>query len=791
MTEPEQVAPASADGGSGQIERATYEIVRDRLVGLGADLRARAEALNAKRLELYGGTELEVIGSLRIRTEHNCVPRDIAQVGDTLVFGYNVFIGLKKETATSDVFTCQRFVEKEDGTFSFEDAEAPFLSDDKFVTDFSPRELYTYYASTRLLQLRNLGGKLLAIFQTGASALDHKVLRWSLDTAGNATYVDNRGERDHVFEPAHDFEWTQTTRDDHVQGTHPHVDILGEVFVETVGGDLTVKIEDNTEDGLGIYREPVADADQSLDDAEIQYAELGSLIVMRLLPFREETWRYLVFNRLTQKVVRIDAIGLACQQLPEDHGIIFPGGYFLRSGETKVFDAETDDLEFVKRIRSPNGEDVLYVFHHRNSGRFQLLPYNLLRKEVLTPIDCHGYTLFDSGRMIVFRATSDEPTRVHTMQIWQSPFCSDEFAARGTAAEASSYLEQIGNAELVRGISDALSIERAVGNQSESLQLYEDLIRTCGRALDSYHWLSHEEAEGVGPVVASIRDTAELIVDEFEKVQTIRRQSAEALREADLQMSELERSLQPDSWSEATQFTDALAALRRQRGHLISLRELRYIDLQRLDELEQQNVARFEQISGRTTGFLSDDAALEPYHARIAALESRIGGLETVKDAEPLTEEIDALDESLRLLTEIVSSLEVDDATVRAALLERISEVLAGVNRVRALSQAKVRDLRSHEATAEFAAEFRLFSQAASSAINLASTPEECDESLARQMLALEELETRYADFDEFLGSWSPSAKRSTRPSRRRSRSSSTSDSVAPNGSPRPLSASW
>ncbi|RKO52255.1 hypothetical protein D8O01_19785, partial [Acinetobacter baumannii] len=32
----------------------------------------------------------------------------------------------------------------------------------------------------------------------------------------------------------------------------------------------------------------------------------------------EEQWRYLVFNSLTGKVERIDAIGLACIQLPED-----------------------------------------------------------------------------------------------------------------------------------------------------------------------------------------------------------------------------------------------------------------------------------------------------------------------------------------------------------------------------------------------------------------------------------------------------------------------------------------
>ena len=53
----------------------------------------------------------------------------------------------------------------------------------------------------------------------------------------------------------------------------------------------------------------------------------------------------------------------------------------------------------------------------------------MIRKEVQTPIYCHGYSTFEDGRMIVFRQTSDDPTRVHPMQVWQTPFLGDLFAA--------------------------------------------------------------------------------------------------------------------------------------------------------------------------------------------------------------------------------------------------------------------------------------------------------------------------------------------------------------------------
>ncbi|MGA4816016.1 DNA repair ATPase [Pseudomonas aeruginosa] len=93
------------------------------------------------------------------------------------------------------------------------------------------------------------------------------------------------------------------------------------------------------------------------------------MLLLKVLPYREEQWRYLVFNSLTGKVERIDAIGLACIQLPEDHGIIFPGGYHLQNGEYRTFEQSMRPRFRRAPVRSPNGEDVQYVFYHPEQGR--------------------------------------------------------------------------------------------------------------------------------------------------------------------------------------------------------------------------------------------------------------------------------------------------------------------------------------------------------------------------------------------------------------------------------------
>src|SRR6478736_658708 len=85
------------------LEGGSYEVIRRRLLEQAAELLRRAEALNARRTALFGGRELALVATERVRTENNCVPRDVVSVGGQLLFGYQVFIGLKTETRVSDV----------------------------------------------------------------------------------------------------------------------------------------------------------------------------------------------------------------------------------------------------------------------------------------------------------------------------------------------------------------------------------------------------------------------------------------------------------------------------------------------------------------------------------------------------------------------------------------------------------------------------------------------------------------------------------------------------------------
>ena len=737
-------APGSAPGAA--IEGGSYEVIRARLQGHGKVLGEAARALNEQRQETFGGSELAVLGTERIRTENNCVPQDMVALSGGLLFGYNVFLGLKKTTSVGDVLSFVR-LEEEDGVLHFRpDQPAAFLQDANFVREFG--ELYQYYAAARLQQLRISGGKLLAVFQTGERAEDVRVFRWAVD-GPEPTYVDNRGERDHSFPPTHDFTWTATSRDGHILGRHPHVNVLDEVFVETVGGDLTIKVEDNTDDGEGIYSEPVDDPNQSLDDAEIRYARLGALILLKIRPYQENADRYLVFNSRTKHVVRIDAIGDACVQLPEDHGIVFPGGYYLQTGDWKVFGQGDGELLFERRIPAPNGEDVLYVFYRVRDGAYVLLPYNLIRKEVATPVRCHGYSLFEDGRLVIFRAERDEPSRVHPAQVWATPYVSREFHAN--APSDGSLLGRIGNADLVRGISDCLTVARLVAEQSPTRQVYEALVTSVDRVNDSYYWLAEDELGGLADLLAEVRATAELVIDEFEKVQVLQRRAKDTIKEATLKQRALVNALDVQNWRTIDRFMEAMTALHHQRGHLITLREVRYIDRDKLAAFEEQISSHFEVVSRAAVEFLLGDDALVPLTERIDALDGSIGQAQKITQFEPLDAEQQALTEGLNVMVEVVSGLQVDDTTARAEILRKLTDVFGHLNRVRATLVAARTEIGVSEARDDFAAQWGLLGQAVQSALGLADTPEACDEQLGRLMLQLEELEARFGEFDEFV----------------------------------------
>jgi ATPase involved in DNA repair/ATPase family associated with various cellular activities (AAA) len=732
-------------------DSATFELLRKRLVAAAQVLHAKAEALNARRVEAFGRVEARLVARLSARTEHNCVARDIVRVGDVLLFGYNVFIGLKKETAVADVFCLYRLDEAgEAPDLAPLPLEGSFLADARFVADF--RELFTYYRATTLDQLRVLDERLLLVFRTGSQAGDKRVFRFAIGRDGQVSYIDNRGERDHVLPPSHDFEWTPVTREQFVLGRHPHINVLDSVFVETVAGDLTIKVENNTETGLGIYSEPVEDKNQSLADAEIAYADLRGLILLRVRPYREDTVRYLVFNKRLRNVVRIDEIGASCLQLPEDHGLVFPGGYYLESGDYKRFADLGHDFSTyrIKRhLRAPSGEDMLYVFYEQAAGAYALLSYNLIERSMSQPLLGNGYARFADGRILLITPEAQEQaSRLHTMQLWRTPFTFDEYAS--AQPRVPGLLGRLGNATLVRALAELRELRR-LAEDSAGRGAYERLLRVAARASDAYPWLREAEVGDIGSEVALLARSGREALNAYEQLAQAQAAAAKLVKEAGQAVGELLSRVASLLWQKPDDFTDAIRLLKRKRGELTVTAEQPHVDAAGIAALDTKLREELDRIGQRALKFFADPAAFASLRSGLADSAAAVEQARSTTALAPLVEKLDSLAESLDGLSELIAGFEHSDAQQRAALLGETSQLYAEVNRIRAALRARRDSLLVQEQGLEFGAQLTVLEQSVLNLLGRCDTPETADAGLAQVLSQIEQLEARFGEQPDFL----------------------------------------
>ncbi|QDU52371.1 DNA repair ATPase [Gimesia panareensis] len=721
------------------LESSTYEIIQNRLQSRGKELQARLSQLNERRKEVFGSIETKLLGSDRITTEHNCIPRDMLAVGNRFLFGYNVHFGLKTEIQLSDVFSVYEFKEG-----AYHVLPLDLIQNPEFEKDF--KDIYRYYKHATFAKFFVKGPFLYMLFKVGDGPRDFKSFKWAFQ-GDQLVYVDNRSDHEVQYPPQQEFQWVRTHRDLHHSGVHPHISIDDRLFVETIGGDLTIKIENNTDTGEGIYAEPVDDPDQTLDDAEIFYALIGSLILLKIKPYQETKFRYFIYNEKLQQARRLDSIKDACILLPDDHGLVFSNGYYLQNGESKTFETDLQDMLYQERIAAPNGEDFLYVFYQPEQGAYVLLQYNVIEQKLDTPMICHGFTLFEGGELICFSGQG-EPQKHHTIQLWKTPYVSETYEI---PQKTDSYLNKIGNKDIVRGMAECHELLGLIYRKDAYENLYVDLVKQSTDVLDSYFWINHEDTFALGEVVLEIKKAAEAAVTEYEKVLQLRQNTKKKTTEVETLTRETFTAVDHRRFDQIDDFVTSLASLRSLRGDVISLRDLRYVDVALVEQLEAKVSERTEKLAGRCVEFLLRKDALKPYADRITAASEQIKTVEKVADARKVEEEIEASSSELEMLIDIVSNLKVEDTTQRTAIIDNISANFSRINQSRAALKNRIKELMSVEGVAEFNAQIKLLNQGVVNYLDVSDSPEKCDDFLTKLMIQVEELEGRFAEFDEFV----------------------------------------
>ncbi|MDF2187408.1 DNA repair ATPase [Paraflavitalea sp. CAU 1676] len=720
------------------LDSGTYEIIRNRLNDQRLDLAQRLAKLNTARKEIFNSSGFQLIANQRITTENNGVARGIMAFGDLTIFAYNVHFGLREDIKLSDVFSIYKFTGNH-----FESQPLTLIEDANFVTDFT--NLYRYYRDSIFARFTKTENHLFMIFQTSKNPDDRKAFKWLIKN-DRLIYIDDRSVHEVRKSPQHDFQWIKTDLSHRRLGLHPHISVLNKVFIEALHGDITFKIENNTDTGKGIYAEPVLNKDQQLDDAEYHYADLGNLIPIKIKPY-QETFRSYIFNVRTKQVIPIPNLLDAGILLPDNQGVIFPNGYYLQNGEYKIFESDITELEFVRSIASPNGEDFLYIFYQKTTNTYVLMSYNMIAQQVETPIICNGFTVFNDGTLVYFRSEI-EAVRHHQVQIWQTPYT---LTLKENTAMSNNVLYKIGNKDIVSAMSESQEVIQLLQKEDSYEDLYEDIHKRSNDIIDAYFWLKDAATFDIATPLSQIRDIANTAIDEFAKVQAQRQHAKDALLAMQKKVEQLVIDVKNASITSLQQLVDLLAATRSMQGAVIDLLNVKYIDTQAVNGFKETLQQYNASLSQDTIQFLLKEDALTPYETRVTEQKKAVSGISKVIDAQPVEEAVKDIAEELEMLIDILNSLKIEDTTQTTRIVEKISLIFSSLNEVKADLVRTITALRSKESTGEFYAQITLLDQSIVNFLNLSSSPEKCEDYFTKISIQIEELESKFADFEEFV----------------------------------------
>jgi len=725
---------------------ASYDLLRRRLRARVREVVDSAAELDGRRIETFGSTPVRLSSSDRLHTDVACSPSDMARVGDVLVLGYNVSLDLAN-IEPEHVFSLYRRHESESESGDElvpvpADDAANFLADAAFREDFE--KLYKFYGKARFADLRVANGQLLAAFRIGERLDDVVVLRWGVTDDGAITFLDSRGDRDYTWPDRHDVDWQESGRDDQIAGTHPAVSVLGEVFVGFRSGRMQIRVEDGSPGGRVELDEVVAVPGQSLADVAVGYAEVGDVLLLRVQLYSEAE-RFYIVSRRTRSVQRVDAVGDAIRTLPGGDGVVFPGGYHLATTGTRVFDVPVDGMIFEEAVVSPNGEDILYVFHDGETGEYLLAPYNMVRREISQVIPCHGFASFADGATVLFRGAPDDvgASRVHPIQWWDTPFVDDDHLERANP-DGDAWVRRVGNADLVSGLGDVFDVGRLVEESDPTERTWEAVIVAARRALDTNLWMADPEAKPVHDAMRDIVDTSGLLVDEYVKVRRLRAEAADRVDEASRAAN---RTIAASTQAKTpTDVVGALGSLRRSRGEASLLSDVPEVDDTAVEALIAELDAAIGGLAERAGSILDDDLAFEPFSKRLDVLVAQGTQAPTALEVDAVAAELVTVISDLDAVVDAVSALDGGDPTARTRIVRRVADVTAASNRARAQLDNHRRDLESTESAEAFDAEVALLEQTLSGAVVAASTPEDCDAELARLLVNAERVESRYGE---------------------------------------------
>ena len=735
-----------------QQEQNSLDVIKRRIKEKTNSLKDSIQLLNNERNAEYKSSELTLLKTLNIKTDLTSNIVDMVKVNDNIIIGYKVPKNGSQTLLANNVLSSFKLISNENA--SLEECplnESPIYSN-KFEADVN--NLLKFYTNAEILQFVKTESNLFISFKIGPKESDLKVFYW--DVVGNSFVYKGEYSGTSLFSNISklEFSWKELGRDRFVSGDCPLVNINDSIFVGNTNGFIRIKNKPTTNNAEKdiILKKELKDSRQSLENASFAYHQVESLFLIKVQPYKESAY-YFIVDTITDTAIEADGLGYSGVMLPENAGIIYSNGYYLKDGGFKKYDHLDNAAYHYETVKSPNGEDYMYVFYSLKNNTYYLYNYSIVSKEIDAPIIANGYVSFDNGSLLISK--NDEKNaygKIHDIQVWKTSFYSDEYYSSLVKKTVENRISKIGNSELVKAIGSLNTIVNFIHNKEVSVSVYDSIIAMIDQANDGYHWLKEFSDLKIVEKLKEVKESAYLVIQEFKKVEELKSFAEQKINKVEKDFSSLnnETYIKNDDLAHLMQLIIKINAF---IGELSSIKNERYIDVSKINTLNDKAEERRVFVNNKIVELLAQDKTYNELEKSIENTQKEIEKESKYKPLKEINAGIDKLAEQLSVINQEIGTLEFQDTTMLANILEKVATIFAKLNQVKAKGKQKEKDLAFNEAKIEFASHSKLLEQSFKNALNNAHNIEATDAEYANILSVLEGIEARFAEFDteEFI----------------------------------------
>lgn len=707
------------------------------------NLDEKAKVINEQRKK-ENSIEQKVIGDVRYKTNQPSFASDVVYFNNKLIVGINPDFS-RINLTVNDIVPCYDL----DGTTCSDN----FLDNEEFIQEI--RKLVAYFKNVRVFKLSSENDSLYLTVSTNKEQTILKTFVWDLVRSGNGNDVVYRGEHNrNTIKNNGTVDWTIIRNEEMNYGYFPNKPILNTVFVFVGNGEICISKVNDTNKNRAVLKEKIS-SHQIVGDTKVHYSEQGDLILFKIEVLGEGERGY-IYNKVSGSIYRAD--GILSSLVLYDNMMLFSNGYLIiNSDEFKEFNISID-YHYQNFIKSPNGEDALFVFFNLKDQSYVLYPYNIVSQEISQYILANGYTIISDGTLVL-SVHQKSVSETHSFQMIQTPYLSQEvFLEREQNREGDDVFAKVNNATIVSFLSGVFALINVSRLKDGSKAKFDNINKMINEIKHKNNWVNnYQEFKEIVEGISTVNSISLNILDEVEK-SDIKAKSDELLVEKLEKDADSFVLLQnPNSVDTINEISLIVSQTNAKINEIDSLSSS--VDNKTLlERISAKKDALFEHKESATQALIkvvANKESFDQFFNSINEVKEQFNVASTLKEITEIKESIDQISNSVSTISEEISDVDIDDLADFESIQSSLNIVYSEINSFQSDVEAKYNTIYISENGVRFKTSVDLLNQLINNELSRVSTLDELESVTLKINNRIDTLDNQFSDFEAYANQFS------------------------------------